>query len=167
MAKILSVPDIHGTHLWETVKSHSSEEYDYIVFHGDYFDAEENEWPDQGDNDSPQHEFYGIFDTRKENPFMTLQEYFKARKKTMKIINDISSQLIYHRDMEGFIRKSLNEHFPEDVAAKILRIGFKEYLNPDYISAMNNIWEMQKAAHQSGADKMTLEEINAEISRKR
>ena len=355
MAKILSIPDVHGSHNWEIVRSISPEEYDYIVFHGDYFDSWENEWPDQGDNfrsicgfvredtehrkllignhdwsylsqsqdgqncsghqssrigkegkittirelllgakdilqlafeydgwvfshagfsetavrymksvlhdiydndeysidllnatfrkrleeydipdnakwipfdekldwdgcfsgsgnepsqfclwirpeallddlyyekqvvghseiciydkiflrqkekkvvfiDSPSHEVYGIFDTKKEYPFMTLQEYFKVRKKTMKIINDISSQLIYHKDMEGFIKKSLSEHFPEDAAVRILKTRFKGYLNTDYISAMDNLWEMQKAAHRSGADKMTLEEINAEIA---
>lgn len=50
MAKIISVPDVHGTHKWEAVKNISDKSYDYIVFHGDYFDSWENEWPDQGDN---------------------------------------------------------------------------------------------------------------------
>ena len=50
MARILSVPDVHGSHEWEVVKILPKNSYDYIVFHGDYFDAWENEWPDQGDN---------------------------------------------------------------------------------------------------------------------
>lgn len=50
MAKIISVPDVHGTHQWETVKNIPTESYDYIVFHGDYFDSWENDWPDQGEN---------------------------------------------------------------------------------------------------------------------
>ena len=50
MARILSIPDVHGSHKWEVVKSISQEQYDYIVFHGDYFDSRKNEWPDQGEN---------------------------------------------------------------------------------------------------------------------
>lgn len=50
MAKILSIPDIHGSHNWEKVKTITEDSYDYIVFHGDYFDSWENEWPDQGEN---------------------------------------------------------------------------------------------------------------------
>lgn len=50
MARILSVPDVHGSHEWEVVKILPKNSYDYIVFHGDYFDAWENEWPDQEDN---------------------------------------------------------------------------------------------------------------------
>lgn len=50
MAKILSVPDVHGSHEWEVIKTIPKSSYDYIIFHGDYFDAWENEWPDQGDN---------------------------------------------------------------------------------------------------------------------
>ena len=50
MARILSIPDVHGTHCWETAKTIPRENYDYIVFHGDYFDSWENEWPDQGEN---------------------------------------------------------------------------------------------------------------------
>lgn len=50
MARIISVPDVHGTHKWEAVKSVPEKDYDYIVFHGDYFDSWENEWPDQGNN---------------------------------------------------------------------------------------------------------------------
>lgn len=50
MAKILSIPDVHGSHQWEIVKNLTAGSYDYIVFHGDYFDSWENEWPDQGEN---------------------------------------------------------------------------------------------------------------------
>ena len=50
MARILSVPDVHGSHEWEVVKILPKNSYDYIVFHGDYFDAWENEWPYQGEN---------------------------------------------------------------------------------------------------------------------
>ena len=50
MARILSVPDVHGSHEWEVVKILPKNSYDYIVFHGDYFDSWENEWPDQGEN---------------------------------------------------------------------------------------------------------------------
>ena len=46
MASILSVPDVHGSHEWEVVKNLPKDSYDYIVFHGDYFDSWENEWPD-------------------------------------------------------------------------------------------------------------------------
>ena len=50
MARILSVPDVHGSHEWEVVKTLPKDSYDFIVFHGDYFDSWENEWPDQGEN---------------------------------------------------------------------------------------------------------------------
>lgn len=52
MARIISVPDVHGSHEWEVVKKIPKDNYDYIVFHGDYFDSREmgNEWPDQGEN---------------------------------------------------------------------------------------------------------------------
>ena len=50
MAKIISIPDVHGSHKWEIVKSIPQDNYDYIVFHGDYFDSWENDWPDQGEN---------------------------------------------------------------------------------------------------------------------
>ena len=50
MARILSVPDVHGSHEWAVVKTLPKDSYDYIVFHGDYFDSWENEWPDQGEN---------------------------------------------------------------------------------------------------------------------
>lgn len=46
MAKILVMPDVHGSHQWEVVKSIPKEAYDYIVFIGDYFDTWQNEWPD-------------------------------------------------------------------------------------------------------------------------
>ena len=50
MPRILSIPDVHGTHCWEAAKTIPRKNYDYIVFHGDYFDSCENEWPDQGEN---------------------------------------------------------------------------------------------------------------------
>ena len=50
MAKVLSVPDVHGSHEWEVVKKLPAGSCDFIVFHGDYFDSQENEWPDQGEN---------------------------------------------------------------------------------------------------------------------
>ncbi len=48
--KILVIPDVHGSHEWEEAKKFSKNEYDYIVFLGDYFDSWENRWPDQGEN---------------------------------------------------------------------------------------------------------------------
>lgn len=48
--KILIVPDIHGSTEWKVIKNYPLEEYDYIVFMGDYFDSWENKWPEQGDN---------------------------------------------------------------------------------------------------------------------
>ena len=49
MAKILIVPDVHGTHEWEVAKDKVSQ-VDYVVFMGDYFDSWENKWDDQGNN---------------------------------------------------------------------------------------------------------------------
>ena len=43
MAKILSVPDVYGSHEWEVIKTIPESSYDYIIFHGDYFDDWENE----------------------------------------------------------------------------------------------------------------------------
>lgn len=48
--KILVIPDVHGSHAWEKVKSIPESEYDYAIFLGDYFDSWENHWPDQGEN---------------------------------------------------------------------------------------------------------------------
>lgn len=48
--KILVIPDVHGSHEWETAKKLPETAYDYIVFLGDYFDCWENQWPDQGEN---------------------------------------------------------------------------------------------------------------------
>ena len=48
--KVLVVPDVHGSHEWESVKDIPTDSYDYIVFMGDYFDSWENQWPDQGNN---------------------------------------------------------------------------------------------------------------------
>lgn len=49
MARIMVVPDIHGTHEWEKAKEIVSQ-VDKIIFFGDYFDSWENQWPDQGSN---------------------------------------------------------------------------------------------------------------------
>ena len=49
MAKILIIPDVHGTHEWEMAKNEISQ-VDYVVFMGDYFDSWENKWDDQGNN---------------------------------------------------------------------------------------------------------------------
>lgn len=43
MAKILVIPDVHGSHQWEVAKSISPDSYDYAVFLGDYFDSWEND----------------------------------------------------------------------------------------------------------------------------
>ncbi len=48
--RILVIPDVHGSHEWEVAKTFPREEYDFIVFLGDYFDSWENKWPDQGKN---------------------------------------------------------------------------------------------------------------------
>jgi len=48
--KVLVVPDVHGSHEWEAAKSFPQNSYDRIVFMGDYFDAWENKWPEQGQN---------------------------------------------------------------------------------------------------------------------
>lgn len=44
--KVLVVPDVHGSHEWESVKDMPTDSYDFIVFMGDYFDSWENQWPD-------------------------------------------------------------------------------------------------------------------------
>ncbi len=323
MARIVSVPDVHGTHEWEAVKTIPKDSYDYIVFHGDYFDSWENEWPDQGENfkaicefvredtehrkllignhdwsylsqsregsncsvhqtasynregkttlirelllsardilelafecdgwvfshagfsrtavqymkeilcklelikaedeysidllnavfkkrlkeydssnsskwipfdekldwdgcfsgsgdepsqfclwirpdslledayykkqvvghtelciydkvylqqgenkviivDSPEHSVYDVFDTQKEYEFLSVPEVNKMRKKIFHVVNNIKSQLIMHNDTEVFIRKSLKEHFSDDVAEKLIDLAFKEYLD--------------------------------------
>ena len=59
--KILVIPDVHGSHEWEKVKSIPKTDYDKVVFLGDYFDSgiysekikafvSNNNWPDQGEN---------------------------------------------------------------------------------------------------------------------
>lgn len=59
--KILVIPDTHGSHEWERIKSIPKENYDKVVFMGDYFDSgiyseskggwvQNNMWPDQGEN---------------------------------------------------------------------------------------------------------------------
>ena len=322
MAKILSVPDVHGSHEWEVIKTILKSSYDYIIFHGDYFDAWENEWPDQGDNfkaicnfiredtehrkllignhdwsylsqsregsncsghqtasfnregkttlirelllsardilelafecdgwifshagfsktavnymneillklgiikneseysidllnatfkkrlaeyysttpvhwtyfdekldwdgcfsgsgdepsqfclwirpdsllkdayykkqvvghtelciydkiylqqgenkviivDSPNHEVYDVLDTRKEYMFFSQMDINKKRKKIFKVVNDIKSQLIMHKDVDAFIKKSLKEHFSDEVTKKLIKLAFKEYM---------------------------------------
>lgn len=49
MAKILIIPDVHGTHNWELALS-KIDKVDHVVFLGDYFDSWTNQWPDQGEN---------------------------------------------------------------------------------------------------------------------
>lgn len=299
MARILSIPDVHGSHQWEAVKSVPKDSYDYIVFHGDYFDSWENQWPDQGENfkaicdfvredtehrkllignhdfaylslsgisgtqdkpfweiqnliksnldiidiafecdewifshagfsdtwvqtvkkifnvkqfsisllneqfhrlssdnnysgkrdslyellnwygflspsgdeisqgplwirpesllqdayypkqvvghtemclyekvflqqkenrvivvDSALHEIYSVFDTTAEYDFITIPEFFKWYKRTLKIINDIKSQIFYHKDEDEFIQTSLKEHFSEEIAERLFRTSF-------------------------------------------
>ena len=87
----------------------------------------------QGENkvivvDSPDHEVYDVLDTQKEYAFFSVPEINKQRKKLFKVVNDIKSQLIMHHDTEDFIRKSLKEHFPDDVVEKLITLAFKEYL---------------------------------------
>lgn len=150
MVRILSIPDVHGSHQWEAVKSVPKDSYDYIVFHGDYFDSWENQWPDQGENfkticdfvreDTEHrkllignhdfaylsflHEIYSVFDTTAEYDFITIQEFFKCYKKTLKVINDIKSQIIYHKDEDEFIQTSLKEHFSEEIAERLFKTAF-------------------------------------------
>jgi hypothetical protein len=47
--KIAAIPDPHGTHHWEKIISRI-DEFDKIVFLGDYVDNWHNKWPDQIDN---------------------------------------------------------------------------------------------------------------------
>ena len=47
--KILIIPDVHGSHNWEIAQK-KIDEVDFVVFLGDYFDAWENVWDDQGEN---------------------------------------------------------------------------------------------------------------------
>jgi len=87
----------------------------------------------QGENkvivvDSPDHEVYDVLDTQKEYAFFSVTEINKQRKKLFKVVNDIKSQLIMHNDTEDFIRKSLKEHFPDDVVEKLIKLAFTEYL---------------------------------------
>jgi hypothetical protein len=74
--------------------------------------------------DSSLHEVFEIFDTSAEYSFLTLVEYYKWFKKTRKIINDIKSQIIYHKDEEKFIQESLKSHFSEKVTEKVYRLAF-------------------------------------------
>lgn len=60
--RVLVIPDVHGTHHWEKVKSIPESDYDYAVFLSDFVDAWENQWPDQGEN------LKAIFDWVRENP---------------------------------------------------------------------------------------------------
>lgn len=88
----------------------------------------------QGENkvivvDSPDHEVYDVLDTQKEYAFFSVAEINKQRKKLFKVVNNIKSQLIMHNDTEDFIRKSLKEHFPDEVVEKLIKLAFKEYLN--------------------------------------
>jgi UDP-2,3-diacylglucosamine pyrophosphatase LpxH len=47
--KILAIPDVHGTHYWEKAKDRL-DDYDKVIFLGDYVDNWVNKWPDQMDN---------------------------------------------------------------------------------------------------------------------
>ena len=87
----------------------------------------------QGENkiivvDSPNHEVYDVLNTQKEYAFFSVAEINKQRKKLFKVVNNIKSQLIMHNDTEDFIRKSLKEHFPDDVVEKLIKLAFTEYL---------------------------------------
>lgn len=87
----------------------------------------------QGENkiivvDSPNHEVYDVLNTQKEYAFFSVAEINKQRKKLFKVVNNIKSQLIMHNDTEDYIRKSLKEHFPDDVVEKLIKLAFKEYL---------------------------------------
>lgn len=35
--KVLVVPDVHGSHEWESVKDMSTDSYDFYCFHGGLF----------------------------------------------------------------------------------------------------------------------------------
>ena len=59
--RVLIISDVHGTRNWEKVKEIPKENYDYVVFLGDYFDSasysrkfrmwrSNNKWPEQGEN---------------------------------------------------------------------------------------------------------------------
>ena len=78
--------------------------------------------------DSALHEVYSVFNTSAEYSFITIPEFFKWYKNTLKVINDIKSQIIYHKDATDFILTSLKEHFPEDITAKLYKNAFKDYL---------------------------------------
>lgn len=75
--------------------------------------------------DSSTHEVFDVFDTEQEYSYMTIPDFFRWYKTTLKVINDIKSQIVYHKDEENFIRDSLIKHFPEDAANAIYRIAFE------------------------------------------
>lgn len=75
--------------------------------------------------DSPLHKIFGIFDTQKPHTFLSVDEFLKHRKKTLKIINDIKSQVPFHKDDENFFKKSLEEHFSKEIAEKIEEVYSK------------------------------------------
>ena len=77
--------------------------------------------------DSPKHEIYDVFDTQKEYTFLSVLEVNKIHKNIFRVINNIKSQLIMHNDKEDFIRKSLKDHFSDDVTEKLIKLAFKEY----------------------------------------
>ena len=87
----------------------------------------------QGENkviivDSPNHEVYDVLDTRREYLFSSVLDINKKRKKIFKVVNDIKSQLIMHKDVDAFIKKSLKEHFSDEVTKKLIKLAFKEYM---------------------------------------
>lgn len=47
--KILVIPDVHGSHNWETANQLINH-VDKVIFIGDYVDSWDNKWPDQGEN---------------------------------------------------------------------------------------------------------------------
>lgn len=78
--------------------------------------------------DSAIHEVYGIFDTAIEHDFITYENFFVQRKKTLKVIQDIKSQIIYFNNSTELIQKKLREHFSDEVANKLLKIAFKDWI---------------------------------------
>jgi hypothetical protein len=49
LIKVAVIPDIHGSTEWKKIKDRL-DEFDKIVFLGDFFDSWTNIWPDQGEN---------------------------------------------------------------------------------------------------------------------
>jgi hypothetical protein len=47
--KVIVIPDVHGTHHWEHVRDRI-DEFDKVIFVGDFFDSWTPEWPDHIEN---------------------------------------------------------------------------------------------------------------------